>query len=713
MNRSQPRPSRLRITVAVACASLGLMLATPAPASHVGEAVAADQQLVAANDRLLAALVGWQRGPAAQRAAGVAQLTQLAQQRQAQMILLLQQDPTVAAARMLPRSLRARLPEQAAAFVEQEVRVQGTVVGHVSDDFANGRSRSSFKLHGDAASAPTLEIHFADGFPAERELHGMSGKRAVFEAMRVGDHLLILDRQKVQLEAAGGTTGTGTVVAAGNVVQGNQTTLSILVNFSDKVLTCTAADVESRLFGSSGATVNNNYRESSRGLVSFSGRAVGPYPINFTSTGSCDYSAWANAANAAAKAAGFDPAQYQRVNYVTPGNSTCGWSGLAYMPGKQSWVQACGATGVYSHELGHNLSLHHASTPTAEYGDGSDPMGGARMVDHNGANRTMAGWMPAGSVQDVGSGGSYALASVSTNEAAASPQVLRIVKPDSNEHYYISLRQALNLDASLAAGYLNNLSVHRARGTLPTRTYLLANVAVGQSFTDTVNGITVSNQGIANGTATVGVVFSGGSCVRSAPTIGVSPSSQTAAPGAASAYSVTVTNRNTSYCGSSTFAMSQVLPAGFSGSFAAPNLSIAAGASASTSWSVGSSAQTAAGTYALDAKATEASFGNSATAHASQIVYVDGTAPTVSISSPANGAVVTGRVSILATASDESRVAAVEFYVDGVLVGRDTGSPYSTGWNSRKAGSGSHTIMVRALDAAGNKAEKSIVVQVK
>jgi len=383
------------------------------------------------------------------------------------------------------------------------------------------------------------------------------------------------------------------------------------------------------------------------------------------------------------------------------------------MPGKQSWVQACGATGVYSHELGHNLSLHHASTPTAEYGDGSDPMGGARMVDHNGANRTMAGWMPAGSVQDVGSGGSYALASVSTNEAAASPQVLRIVKPDSNEHYYISLRQALNLDASLAAGYLNNLSVHRAGGTLPTRTYLLANVAVGQSFTDTVNGITVSNQGIASGTATVGVVFSGGSCVRNAPTISVSPSSQTAAPGAASAYSVTVTNRNTSYCGSSTFAMSQVLPAGFSGSFAAPNLSIAAGASASTSWSVGSSAQTAAGTYALDAKATEASFGNSATAHASQIVYVDGTAPTVSISSPANGAVVTGRVSILATASDESRVAAVEFYVDGVLIGRDTGSPYSAGWNSRKAGSGSHTIMVRALDAAGNKAEKSIVVQVK
>ena len=712
MNRSTSRPGPLRALAAVACASLGLLLATPSLASHVGESASLDLQLISANDQLLAGLAAWEKGSPSQRAAGVTQLTQLAQHRQAHLILLLQQDPVVAAARMLPTSLRAKLPAQAAAFVEQQVRVQGTVVGHVADDFAGGRSRSSFKLHGDAG-APPLNIYFADGAASERDLHGMSGKRAAFEAMRIGDNLLILDRKKVQLEAAGGTTTSGTVVAAGSVVQGNQLTLSILVNFSDKALTCTAADVEGRLFGSTGPTVNNNYLESSRGLVSFSGKAVGPYTINYASTGTCDYSGWATAANAAAKAAGFDPALYQRVNYVTPGNSTCGWSGLAYMPGKQSWVQSCGSTGVYSHELGHNLSLHHASTPTSEYGDGSDPMGGARVVDHNGANRTMAGWLPAGAVQDVGTGGSYALASVSTNATAASPQVLRIVKPDTNEYYYVSFRQALNLDASLSSGYLNNISVHRAAGTLPTRTYLLQNVAVGGTFTDAVNGITLTNQGVANGTVTVGVGFSGGSCVRSAPLVSVSPSSQTAAPGATISYGVSVTNKNTAYCGSSTFAMGQVLPAGFSGGFAVPNLSIAAGASASTTWSVSSSAQTAAGTYPFDATAADSSFGNSATAHASEIVYLDSILPTVSITSPAAGAVVSGRVSILASASDDTRVASVEFYVDGALIGRDSGSPYSTAWNTRKAGFGSHTIMVRAIDAAGNKAEQSIVVTVK
>jgi len=75
--------------------------------------------------------------------------------------------------------------------------------------------------------------------------------------------------------------------------------------------------------------------------------------------------------------------------------------------------------------------------------------------------------------------------------------------------------------------------------------------------------------------------------------------------------------------------------------------------------------------------------------------------------------VVSGRVSILASASDDTRVAAVEFYVDGVLVGRDTGAPFSAAWNSRKAGFGSHRIMVRAVDAAGNKAEQSVDVTVK
>src|SRR5207237_6219204 len=95
--------------------------------------------------------------------------------------------------------------------------------------------------------------------------------------------------------------------------------------------------------------------------------------------------------------------------------------------------------------------------------------------------------------------------------------------------------------------------VHRATGTLPAKTYLLQNLAAGQSFTDATNGITITNQGIVSGVATVGVAMSGPVCSRVAPTVSVSPSSQTASPGAARSYAVSVRNNNASACGTSTF----------------------------------------------------------------------------------------------------------------------------------------------------------------
>ena len=694
--------------------ALSLLATVPvAHASHIGESLTLDQQLVTTNDQLLAGLAQYQKLPGNQRAAYLPTLVKLAQHRQEHMIALMEQAPTVAAARMMPAALRARLPAQAAALVETEVRVQGDVFAHVADNFEAGRSKSTFKLKG-RGDPTALNIFLGDPNASERDLQRASGKQAAVTAMRIGDNLLLLDRHALQ--AAGATTtttSTGSLVAAGTVVQGDQKTLSVLLNFSDKALTCTASDVQSRLFGATGSTVNNNYQQSSRGLVSFSGNAVGPFTINYASTGACDYSGWAAAADAAVKAAGIDATQYTRINYVTPSNSTCGWSGLAYMPGRQSWVQSCSATGVFSHELGHNISLHHAGTPSAEYGDGSDPMGGARVVNHNGANRTMAGWMPSGSVLDVGTGGSYALATISTNTTAGSPQVLRIVKPDTGEYYYVSVREALNLDAALSTAYVDNISVHRATGTLPAKTFLLQNVAGGQSFVDSANGITITNQGVLSGLATVAVTFNGGSCTRSAPVVSVAPASQTAAPGATVNYSVSVTNRNTASCGSSSFSVAQALPSGFAGRFGATSLAIAAGASATTSWAVTSPTTALPATYTVSVTAQDSTAGNPTTAHASDIVFVDGGAPVVAITSPAAGATVTGRVSIAATASDNTAIRQVEFYVDGALIATDTAASYGATWNARKAAPGLHTIKARALDTAGNAAEKSITVTVR
>jgi hypothetical protein len=68
-----------------------------------------------------------------------------------------------------------------------------------------------------------------------------------------------------------------------------------------------------------------------------------------------------------------------------------------------------------------------------------------------------------------------------------------------------------------------------------------------------------------------------------------------------------------------------------------------------------------------------------------------------------------GTITLSATASDNVGVTKVEFYVDGVLSGSDTSSPYSVTLDSTTLANGSHTLMAKAYDAAGNLGSSSIV----
>lgn len=82
----------------------------------------------------------------------------------------------------------------------------------------------------------------------------------------------------------------------------------------------------------------------------------------------------------------------------------------------------------------------------------------------------------------------------------------------------------------------------------------------------------------------------------------------------------------------------------------------------------------------------------------------DTTPPTVNLTAPANGATVSGTVTLTASASDAVGVTRVEFYVDGALIGSDTTSPYSLDWNSASVANGTRALSARAFDAAGNSA---------
>ncbi len=87
----------------------------------------------------------------------------------------------------------------------------------------------------------------------------------------------------------------------------------------------------------------------------------------------------------------------------------------------------------------------------------------------------------------------------------------------------------------------------------------------------------------------------------------------------------------------------------------------------------------------------------------------DTVAPTVSLTAPGNGSTVSDSVQVTASASDNVGISKVEFFIDNTLVGTDSASPYAYTWNSATATNGTHVLVARAHDAAGNTATSSTV----
>ncbi len=91
----------------------------------------------------------------------------------------------------------------------------------------------------------------------------------------------------------------------------------------------------------------------------------------------------------------------------------------------------------------------------------------------------------------------------------------------------------------------------------------------------------------------------------------------------------------------------------------------------------------------------------------------DTTPPTVSITAPANGATVSGTISVSATASDNVAVANVQFQLDGVNLGTAlTSAPYTQSWDTTTAANGTHTLTAVATDTSGNKSSASVSITV-
>jgi hypothetical protein len=82
----------------------------------------------------------------------------------------------------------------------------------------------------------------------------------------------------------------------------------------------------------------------------------------------------------------------------------------------------------------------------------------------------------------------------------------------------------------------------------------------------------------------------------------------------------------------------------------------------------------------------------------------DTTPPTVSITSPSDGATVRGTIKVTASASDNVGVVGVQFFGDGTALGNEvTAAPYSILVDTTTSPDGSHTLTAIARDAANNR----------
>jgi hypothetical protein len=440
--------------------------------------------------------------------------------------------------------------------------------------------------------------------------------------------------------AAGSMSATGSeTVTTENVPTGEQRTLIMIADFSDAAVGCSVDAIRNTMFDDpDGKSVDALYREMSLGDIYFAGNVVGPYDIGYSSTSGCDVNAWADAANAAAVADGFDPNQYNRRIYVLPEQNSCGWTGLGSIGSDPSsaWILRCDNAGVYAHELGHNVSMNHASTETSEYGDTSDPMGatGSDLKHINGPHYEQMGWRSGGQIQVASEGGTFDIAPLALAPAdALAPQIVKVAKADSGEYYYLSYRQPIGFDANLPTSVFERLYIHRFAGN-GGRTTLLRGLLAGDSFVDEVNGITITHVSRTADYLTARIDMEG-SCTVAAATISVSPQQQSGPAGTSRDYTVTVRNNDSAVCASSQFDLSATAPAGWSAILSSSRLSLPPGQTGSAVLTLTSTATANATSYTARIDASDVMDNrHDASATASYLVEAQcetGT-PTVSLS---------------------------------------------------------------------------------
>jgi hypothetical protein len=602
----------------------------------------------------------------------------------------------------------------------QSVEVSGELDVIIKEDFDHERFEHDYFLR-DEDGQNGYQLEFKQTPPG----HLRSGQRVKVRGQLQGRKF-----QVESLDEQNGATTMAVPMAAGQMMDERKAVV-LMVNLSNATVSLTRDQIVGRMFTDS-RSVDGLYREASLGQMSFpadtdgNGQAdvFGPFTISHDNS-TCDYYGWACAAEAAAQAAGVNLSLYKHRVFVLPNTSSlpaCSWAGIANV-GCGTYCRAwiAGSTGmIFAHELGHNLNLAHAGsdpendgTINSVYGDLSDPMGssGSSWYLFNASHIDQMGWYAGipGAIATVTANGTYDLSAVgNTPMVSGAPTALKIAKKDSGDFYYLSYRQVIGNYNQLSTTYTKGVNIHRYQGSGYGYTSLIKALANGESFTDSVNGITVSQVSQGGGYATVEVSFGSGGCVAATPTVTLSPTKLVVRPGTAASFSVAVTNQDAVGCAQTLFALN---PGGAAGSLSPANLTLAATQSGSSVLTM--SASLAEGQYGLTVSATDADGvapHHSTSGQGSVTLVVDGTPPTVPTglkgASDSRGKI---SLSWLASSDALSGVAGYTVYRNGSAIGQVTSASFT---DSATAAGTTYEYTVSAFDAVGNTSAVSGKVSV-
>ncbi len=439
---------------------------------------------------------------------------------------LIAADPRRAAALQLNASLAAQIRAASPqSGLEQEGDWTGVLSVSIEDDFASNRSRHRYSMR---ANGTSWEVFFGAGAApsssASMTIHGvqLAGRIA---AMRVSPEV----RAEARVAAAD-------VAAAGPECStiGVQDTAVILVTTPSRPVFpagFTPSYFQQEFFGTSSGSLatdslNRVTQEMSHGQTSVAGQVFGPFAL--TQNYSCDqYELLLDAAIGAADAS-INFTQYRRIIVVFP-VSSCMFEGLGTIGCRTevtpdgtvnasvSWLPIFSNSktqllvGVFAHEFGHNLGLHHADTDdfgrvplgrvgitgaSVEYGDpfsimgqtgasfNGQPIGG----QYSAAHKSLAlRWLANGAYQEAQTSGVFNIVPFENSSGLRALRVLRDAATSS--WLWLEYRQPLgDMDSSLSF-LQNSMTTNIFQGALihyedalvePTRTNLLDFTPVSQ-----------------------------------------------------------------------------------------------------------------------------------------------------------------------------------------------------------------------------------------